>query len=181
MDTTEDLKTKKSAPGRDWLSHVAKSHNSQASNAKNDPPVLLVVFALGRELYGVPIESVKEVVRMPKLAPLPQAPDYMLGVGNIRGDVLAIVDLEKRLKTGTNTRHTEEAFVMVIKDEVIKAALVVPTVPDTLTFRKSQISTSSAVIKNLSADEAFITGIVKREKDMIIMIDAHKMFDETVQ
>ncbi|MEQ8471615.1 MAG: chemotaxis protein CheW [Marinoscillum sp.] len=133
---------------------------------------VLVVFNLGNETYAVPIERVREVVRVPNIAPIPQAPEYILGVGNIRGNVIAIADLAKKLNPdNTETTYNEESYVVVLKDDTVQAGMIVNSVPDTIVVRSSQINTSTSVIKNLSANDQFIKGIVKVEDKMVILID----------
>lgn len=139
---------------------------------------VLVVFSLGRETYAVPIERVKEVVKVPNIAPIPQSPEYILGVGNIRGNVIAIADLAKKLNPdNVNVPYTEESYVIVLKDTVVQAGMIVNSVPDTIVVRTSQINTSTSVIKNLSANDQFIKGIVKVEDRMIILIDILDMME----
>ncbi|HCX21963.1 MAG: hypothetical protein CMB80_19595 [Flammeovirgaceae bacterium] len=139
---------------------------------------VLVVFPLGKEKYAISIEKVKEVVKLPPIAPIPQSADYILGVGNIRGNVIAITDLAKRLNLDYKSDiDLDASFVIVLKDSLVHAGMVVAQVPDTIVVNKSQINTSAAVIKNLSATDQFIKGIVKVDGDMIILIDILEMIE----
>lgn len=137
---------------------------------------VLVVFPMGNERYAISIEKVKEVVKLPPIAPIPQSEDYILGVGNIRGNVIAITDLSKRINAEVSDDYDlESAYVVVIKDSVVHAGMIVKEVPDTIVVDKKQINTSAAVIKNLAAEDQFIKGIVKVDGDMIILIDILEM------
>ena len=137
---------------------------------------VLVVFPMGKERYAISIERVKEVVKLPPIAPIPQSEDYILGVGNIRGNVIAVTDLSKRINAEvSNDFDLETAYVVVIKDPVVHAGMSVREVPDTIVVEKKQINTSAAVIKNLAAEDQFIKGIVKVDGDMIILIDVLEM------
>ena len=57
----------------------------------------IVGFQIGRETYGVPITSLHEIVRVPEITAVPDAPDYMEGVINLRGKIVSVIDLRKRL------------------------------------------------------------------------------------
>jgi len=57
----------------------------------------IVGFRVGRETYGVPITSLHEIVRVPEITAVPDAPDYLEGVINLRGKIVSVVDLRKRL------------------------------------------------------------------------------------
>lgn len=139
---------------------------------------VLVVFPLGKEKYAISIDKVKEVVKLPPIAPIPQSAEYILGVSNIRGNVIAITDLAKRLGLEYETEaDLATAFVVVLKDSIVHAGMIVSEVPNTVIVNKSQINTSAAVIKNLSAADQFIKGIVKVEGEMVILIDILEMID----
>src|SRR5213594_5087978 len=66
----------------------------------------IVGFQVGRETYGVPITSLHEIVRVPEITAVPDAPDYMEGVINLRGKIVSVIDLRKRLgeKNVTSSR-----------------------------------------------------------------------------
>ena len=67
----------------------------------------IVGFQVGRETYGVPITSLHEIVRVPEITAVPDAPDYVEGVINLRGKIVSVIDLRKRLgeKKVTATRR----------------------------------------------------------------------------
>ena len=68
----------------------------------------IVGFRVGRETYGVPITSLHEIVRVPEITAVPDAPDYMEGVINLRGKIVSVIDLRKRFgeaKKALNRRN----------------------------------------------------------------------------
>ena len=67
----------------------------------------IVGFQVGRETYGVPITSLHEIVRVPEITAVPDAPDYLEGVINLRGKIVSVMDLRKRF--GDKQRHAEKA------------------------------------------------------------------------
>ncbi len=170
----------KSTQTASWVekAELAAFNQDIAEKRQIEEREVLVVFPLGKEKYAISIEKVKEVVKLPPIAPIPQSADYVLGVGNIRGNVIAITDLARRLNLDYNTDiDLASAFVIVLKDPNVHAGMIVAEVPDTIVVNKSQINTSAAVIKNLSASDQFIKGIVKVDGEMIILIDILEMIE----
>lgn len=163
-----------------WVekAELAALNQDLAEKREIEEREVLVVFQLGKEKYAISIDKVKEVVKLPPIAPIPQSEDYILGVSNIRGNVIAITDLAKRLGLDLeNSIDLATAFVIVLKDAIVHAGMIVSRVPDTVIVNKSQINTSAAVIKNLSASDQFIKGIVKVDGEMVILIDILEMID----
>ena len=66
----------------------------------------IVGFQVGRETYGVPITALHEIVRVPEITAVPDAPDYMEGVINLRGKIVSVIDLRKRFGQSAKTRST---------------------------------------------------------------------------
>lgn len=182
MATGNNIKTKEasaSAAGS-WVERAELSTINQEINEKKEiaDREVLVVFPMGKEKYAISIEKVKEVVKLPPIAPVPQSEDYILGVGNIRGNVIAVTDLARKLNPDIASEvDLDTAYVVVIKDPQVHAGMIVSQVPDTIVVEKNQINTSASVVKNLSADDQFIKGIVKVDGDMIILIDILEMID----
>ena len=69
---------------------------SQVAQSANDPITQWVTFFLDNEKYGIKVMQVQEVLRMTEIAPVPGAPDYVLGIINLRGNVVTVIDSRKR-------------------------------------------------------------------------------------
>ena len=65
----------------------------------------LVVFRIGKELYGVGIEAVHEIIKVPDITALPDAPDFFEGVINLRGKIVPVIDLRKRLRLSRSEKN----------------------------------------------------------------------------
>jgi purine-binding chemotaxis protein CheW len=163
-----------------------------ASNGTAADKILLIVFKLGTEEYGLPIDQIKEVVLTPRISQIPQTPHYIKGVANIRGNVISIVDLEDRFgliaKNGTKSVPEEIAlddladeensnYTLVIESEEYSIGILVKEVPNTLSVSRNEIDSTSNIIQHSSLDENAINGIVKLDDRMIIMINILSMMD----
>jgi purine-binding chemotaxis protein CheW len=135
----------------------------------------IVVFRLGHEEYGMPIDHIKEVVITPAITRMPQTPSFVRGVANIRGNIIAILDLEEKfgLRSNAESEASGSNFTLVIESEEYKMGILVREVPNTLSVAVSSIE--NAIFTGDQSEQAYITGIVKLDKRLIIMIDIFKV------
>lgn len=151
-----------------------------------EPNVHLIVFKLGAEEYGIRIEQVKEVTITPEITRMPKTPSFIKGIANIRGDIIAIMDLEERfhitpvLATGEQTHKHTYTLALEAKDYTI--GLIVRDVPQSLTIPVSKIDKTPAFIQDININENYIEGIGKIEGRLIIVLDILKILtNEEVQ
>lgn len=158
------------------MSETLRTNEAAPGHART---MQIVVFKLGEEEYGLHIDQIKEVVITPAITRMPQTPAYVKGVANIRGNVIAILDLEEKFdlkRYGTNT-GVKNNFTLVIESEDYKMGILVREVPNTLSISSDRLE-NSVLTGDLQSDQAYITGIVKLEKRLIIMIDIFKVIGE---
>jgi purine-binding chemotaxis protein CheW len=139
----------------------------------------IVVFKLGEEEYGLHIDQIKEVVITPYITRMPQTPAFVKGVANIRGNVIAILDLEEKfgLARHTNATHQGNNFTLVIESDEYKMGILVREVPNTLSISSASIE-DSVFTGDHQSEQSYITGIVKLDKRLIIMIDIFKVIND---
>ena len=139
----------------------------------------IVVFKLGEEEYGLHIDQIKEVVLTPNITRMPQTPSYVKGVANIRGNVIAIFDLEDRfnLKRVESGAHHYK-YTLVVESEDIKMGLLVSDVPNTVTVNAGDLDESVGIINDANAEVNYIKGIIKTGHRLIILIDIFKVIDQ---
>ncbi len=142
-------------------------------SVSNSSSQQIVVFKLGGEEYGLEIDKIKEVVITPKISKIPLAESYIVGVANVRGNILAIIDLE--IKFGLKTLSEPATYTLVLDDEKAKVGILVKEVPNTLTVPVSAIEPASATLQELGGDKRFIKSIVKLGNRLIFLIDIHSV------
>lgn len=154
-------------------------HQAALEVAKNDKGKLvqLIIFKLGKEEYALQIDQIKEVVLTPGIAKIPQTPDYIKGVANIRGNIIAIVDLEYKFGLMRSSEDVTSQYTLVVESEDFKIGILVKEVPNTLTVSESEIDNTSTVLQYSNLDSNCIKGIVKSGERMIIMVDMVKMME----
>ncbi|MBL4769864.1 MAG: purine-binding chemotaxis protein CheW [Planctomycetes bacterium] len=135
-------------------------------------------FQLGSELYGVAIMSVREIIALLDITPLPDVPHYVRGVINLRGRIIPVVDLRARLGLAS-VEHTEKTCIVVIEvhdaddDEIMQVGCIVDSVNEVMDLEDEQIETTLefAQLSNVHA----IKGLAKLEKsdDVLALLDIH--------
>ncbi len=134
----------------------------------------LIVFKLGAEEYAIHIDQIKEVVLTPRVTRMPQTPGYVKGVTNIRGSIMAIVDLEEKFGIQTGKSVTEENafnYTLVAESKELNVGILVKEVPNTLTVMASDIDETINVVQDTAQHGNYILGIVKIEERLVILID----------
>ena len=158
----------------------------EAANAEKqkvaESQVQLIVFRLANEEYAIPIDHIKEVVITPGIAKMPHTPSHIKGVANIRGNIIAIMDLEEKFGLGDHLTPSNSGhhFTLVIESEDFKAGILVKEVPNTLSVGVSSIDNSSNIMQYSRLDENCIEGIVKDGDRLIILIDIFEMMSTDV-
>jgi purine-binding chemotaxis protein CheW len=137
----------------------------------------IIVFKLGNEEYALSIDQIKEVVITPNIARIPLTQPYIKGVANIRGNVLAIIDLAERFGIASNEEinNGTHKYTLVVSSEVYKMGILVKDVPNTLRVTDADIDASPNIIQDATIDNNYIKGIVKSGNRMIMMIDIFKV------
>lgn len=159
------------------LQEIDKSSEEKVVKPKK---IMLISFPVGDEEYAISIDDIREVVPTPPIAFMPQVPNYIKGVANVRGNVLAVIDLAKRVSKG-GEKHTDEVgkFVLVINSDTMKFAVNVTNVPNTMTIMDSEIDSPANIINHTSLSMNHVKGIIKKDKKMIIWIDIHELVSQT--
>lgn len=140
--------------------------------------IQLVVFKLGSESYGLAIDQIKEVVLTPQVAKIPQTPAYIKGLSNIRGNMIAIMDLEQKFGLQQDTTTVQKfPYTLVIEDETYKIGVLVKSVPDTITVPVENIDRASDFVQYSSLDARCLVGVVTAEDRLVILIDIIKMVE----
>lgn len=134
----------------------------------------LVVFSLANEDYGVDITSVESIIKMQAITSIPQAPAVVEGVTNLRGMVLPVVNLRKRfnLPGGENDKNTR---IIVSAINGLKVGMIVDGVSEVLRIQDQVIEPTPPMVSTV--DTAFITGIIKLEGRLVILLDLARVLN----
>ncbi len=138
----------------------------------------LVVFDLNEEAYGVDISAVREIIRMQEITRVPRAPEFIEGVINLRVKVIPVVELRERFSM-PGTERTDEHRIVVVDVEGQNIGMVVDAVTEVSRIPSSSIEPPPSVIT--TNDSEYLTGIVKTDEKLIILLDIAKVISDTEQ
>lgn len=159
------------------LEDVKREAGKEQQKTELSERMQLIIFKLGSEEYGLSIDQIKEVVLTPRVAKMPQTAPHIKGVANIRGNIIAIMDLEQKFGLSQdekgNAAHAN--YTLVVESDEYKVGILVREVPNTLSIQVSDIDTASNFIQYSSLDADSVIGVVKSGERMIILIDMIKM------
>ncbi len=132
----------------------------------------IVGFQVGRETYGVPIVSLHEIVRVPEITAIPDAPDYMEGVINLRGKIVSVIDLRKRLGEKEFTSGSRNR-ILVVENRGRLCGLIVDSASEVIKIPACDVEPPPAVFQDGSLN--CVTGMGKYRGRLIILLDTNKL------
>lgn len=160
---------------KEFMEELKKTTEAPKAGSRN---IQIVVFKLGNEEYGLHIDQIKEVVITPTITRMPQTPAYVKGVANIRGNVIAIFDLEDRFQLTRSAAPQTNKYTLVVESEDVKMGLLVNEVPNTVSVNPADLDESIGIINDANAETNYIKGIIKTGNRLIILIDIFKVIDQ---
>jgi len=141
----------------------------------NDEVLQWVTFKLDSETYGINVMQVQEVLRHTEIAPVPGAPGYVLGIINLRGNVVTVIDTRARfgLEAGEVTDNTR---IVIIEAEKQVIGIMVDSVAEVVYLKASEID----IAPNVGNDESakFIQGVSNRDGELLILVDLNKLLTD---
>ncbi|MGL5291986.1 MAG: chemotaxis protein CheW [Vibrionaceae bacterium] len=146
----------------------------------NDDVLQWVTFMLGSETYGINVMQVREVLRHTEIAPVPGAPNHVLGIINLRGNVVTVLDM-RTLFGLSPCEVTNETRVIVIESSTQVVGLMVDCVAEVVYLKSSEIDTTPTV----GTDEGskYIQGICNRNDNLLLLVNLNRLLtdDELVE
>ena len=136
----------------------------------------LVIFELAEEHFGIDISMVEGIIKMQPITKVPQSPDYVEGITNLRGAVLPVIDLEKRFGIPAHEKNRDTRIVVVNMGK-LKIGMIVGAVSEVLTIDDSVIEPAPAIVTTINS--RFISGIARIDSRLVILLDLSLVLSET--
>ncbi len=131
-----------------------------------------VTFTLEEETYGIDVMQVQEVLREIEVAPVPGAPHYVMGIINLRGNVVSVIDA--RMRFGLPAKEsTDLTRIIVIEVHQHIIGILVDSVAEVVDIKRAEIETAP----NVGTDDTakYIDGVVSRGENLLILVDLNKL------
>jgi purine-binding chemotaxis protein CheW len=155
------------------MTETSDSKTKTHAGVGGDELLQLVSFKIGEEEFGVDILKVQEINRMLEVTRVPNAPEYVDGVINLRGKVIPIIDLRRRFGMERKEKDKNTRIVVVeLSGKVV--GFVVDGVSEVLRIPKSVTEPPPAIVAGIEAE--YITAVGKLEDRLLILLDLEKVF-----
>ncbi len=150
------------------LNQVLKKQQQQVDEPEieEEDVIQLVGFIIGNEEYAIPILNIQEIIKPIDYTRVPQVPDYILGVFNLRGDVIPLIDLRRKFSLNP-IKQNEDSRYIVLKGEDNTAGFVIDRLTEAIRLKKSRVSPPPETI---NSDTGLIYGVGKREDSMLTIL-----------
>ena len=154
---------------------MATQNIQNTAQGGDDPVIQYVTFRLAGETYGLNVMRIQEVLRYTEIAPVPGAPDYVLGIINLRGNVVTVIDTRRRFGLADGEVTDSTRIVVLEADEQV-IGILVDAVAEVIYIRQSEIESAPNVGNEESA--RFIQGVCNRENELVILVEFEKMLTD---
>lgn len=140
---------------------------------RNTAITSLVTFRLGTGEYAIDIMQAKEIIKMEKITLIPNAPDFVEGVINLRGNIIPIIDLKKRFKLeeASGDRNTG---IIIVKIDDIDMGIIIDAISKVVSISTSDIQTPPSMLSGIG--QKYIKGVGKLEDKLLVVLDLEKLF-----
>ena len=149
---------------------------SENAELEKDPITQWVTFFLENEKYGIQVMQVQEVLRLTDIAPVPGAPDYVMGIINLRGNVVTVIDSRKRFGLPEKESEDSTRIVIIETESEMVVGILVDSVAEVAELRTSEIESAP----NLGNDDSsrFIQGVCNKDDELLILVDVEKLLTD---
>jgi purine-binding chemotaxis protein CheW len=146
-----------------------------SANDPNDEVLQWVTYRLDEETYGINVMQVQEVLRYTEIAPVPGAPSYVMGIINLRGNVVTVIDTRARFGLPPS-EITDSSRIVIIESDQHVVGILVDSVAEVVYLRSSDIDSAPNVGTEESAK--FIQGVSNRDNELLILVDLNKLLSD---
>ncbi len=141
--------------------------------------IQLVTFQLGEEIYGVDIMDVKEIVKVRKVRPIPNAPYYVEGIFNLRSEIIPVINLHKRFQIQKLAQSDEEnefegGFIILNIDDN-RIGVIIDKINRVVTINTEDIKDPPQMISGIGTE--YISGVIRQDAKYLIMLDIRRIFN----
>jgi len=171
---------------------IQTENNTKNSIAQTEESMQLVVFELDKEEYAVKIAELQEIITIPEVTPIPNAPAFISGILNLRGRIVVVVDLEKRFNLVREHGEVVDGNIIITEVEENNFGVIVDKVNEIITVPLSSIQAAPSLVSTkinaeylngvvVLKDKKTVAGKEGDQKDgsrLVILLDLHKMLQE---
>ena len=145
--------------------------------SKTDELIQLVSFMLADEEYGVEVLKVREIIRMPTITKMPNVPQHVEGIINLRGKVIPIISMRRRFGLMENENSSQTRIIIMDVCGSL-TGFIVDAVSEVIRIHSSEIQPPPSMMLSGGIGQEFITGVFNHVERLLIIMDVDRMFSE---
>lgn len=142
------------------------------SKVYSQPEFQIIIFTLGQEEYGLPINAIQEIIMPQALTKIPRTPEFVEGVINLRGHIIPIIDAKRKFNISATVAGIDKRII-VIEHTNHTVGLIVDSVSEVVQIKSVDIEAAPVEIED---ETDFISGIVKLKERLVILLDNENLF-----
>lgn len=148
--------------------------NQDASPDQKERLMQLVGFVIGEELIGVDILTVQEIIREASITPIPNSPDFIEGVINLRGNIIPVIDLRKRLNLARYEGQRNEHWILILTVEGRMTGFIVDRVTKVLNVPEESVRPAPDIVV-AGLKRQYVRGVCKLDQRLLILLDFNRI------
>lgn len=141
----------------------------------SDKNLQLVIFGLDNELYGVDTQTVIEILRMEDITPIPRTEDYIEGILNLRGQIIPVVCLRKRLGLASRV-ESKETRIIIVELENLRVGFIVDVVSEVINLTDAQVTKAPDMVA-----AEYVSGVCHYNNALVVVIELKQLFSEQLE
>ena len=134
-----------------------------------------LTFDLGEEVFGIKIRHVTEIIGLQTINKLPEMPDYIQGIINLRGKIVPVIDMGMKFKRAKKD-YSDRTCIVVVETQQLTAGLIVDNVAEVMTIHEADIAPPPELDTGIGS--RYLSGVGKVDGDVVILLDCEKLFNE---
>jgi purine-binding chemotaxis protein CheW len=146
-------------------------------SAKHDELIQLVSFMLAEEEYGVEVLKVREIIRMPTITKMPNVPQHVEGIVNLRGKVIPIISMRRRFNLMESEKNSQTRIIIMDVAGSL-TGFIVDAVSEVIRIHSSEIQPPPAMMRSGGIEQEFITGVFNHTDRLLVIMDIDRMFSD---
>jgi purine-binding chemotaxis protein CheW len=147
---------------------------SRIDQEESESLMQLVGFKIADELFGVDILMVQEIIRSAPITAVPNSPDFVEGVINLRGDIIPVVDLRKRLNLYDEHSEKQKIWILILDIGGRVSGFIVDMVTEVLKIDEKEIEHAPEIIV-AGLESQYIRGVIDIEGELLILLDFNRI------
>ena len=134
-----------------------------------------LIFTVGKESYGIDVACINNIIQMPRITNVPNAPRSFMGIINLRGQIIPVMSLHRRMNAGIGSTSNNSKIIILNLSEDRLMGVIVDDVKEVITISEEDLENPTPFLKQ---EESIIKAVAKREDDLISVLEVEMLLEQ---